>query len=481
MCSSDLPENKPSLKVIQEAIDTDEVAEKVKSNLNIKDLKDWEEVKKEFNLEISRNKRYQQVSGGGFNNIANSTGIVSTGLDTLKFTGAGVNSVTQSGRVVTVDVSGGGSGSPGGSNKQLQFNDSSSFGGANNTSWDKTTEVLSIGSGALSATFPNAGVIVSKYNSGSTEDANIGLMVESQATLNDATKYGYAIYGHGYTNGTARSGGVVGEGKVTNSSDGGSAIGVRGYASDTHAGGMNIGLYGNASGGSANYALYMTAGDIYSGAAQTWSLISNANALNISSGLLNINTVSNVVSTTGTLNSGALTDSQIVITDASKNLVSASTATYPSLTELSYVKGVTSAIQTQLDAKQGTLTLTTTGSSGAATLIGNTLNIPQYSGGSSGITRSISTVSTNTSAGSTALTDYVYFVSGTTTLTLPTAVGNTNRYTVKNVGSGNVTIATTGGQTIDGGSTATLNDMNLSATRTNDSIQFAVAVFSLSC
>lgn len=33
------------------------------------------------------------------------------------------------------------------------------------------------------------------------------------------------------------------------------------------------------------------------------------------------------------------------------------------------------------NAKQGALTLTTTGTSGAATLIGNTLNIPQYSGG----------------------------------------------------------------------------------------------------
>jgi hypothetical protein len=32
--------------------------------------------------------------------------------------------------------------------------------------------------------------------------------------------------------------------------------------------------------------------------------------------------------------------------------------------------------------KQGAITLTTTGSSGAATLVGNTLNIPQYSGGS---------------------------------------------------------------------------------------------------
>lgn len=50
-------------------------------------------------------------------------------------------------------------------------------------------------------------------------------------------------------------------------------------------------------------------------------------------------------------------------------------------TEYGYLNGVTSAIQTQLDAKQGALTLTTTGTSGAATLVGSTLNIPQYSGG----------------------------------------------------------------------------------------------------
>lgn len=48
----------------------------------------------------------------------------------------------------------------------------------------------------------------------------------------------------------------------------------------------------------------------------------------------------------------SLTASEIVITDASKNLVSAAVATYPSLTELTYLKGVTSAIQTQLGNKQ---------------------------------------------------------------------------------------------------------------------------------
>jgi len=59
---------------------------------------------------------------------------------------------------------------------------------------------------------------------------------------------------------------------------------------------------------------------------------------------------------TGTVTTPAIivsseTASRVAIIDASKNVKSADTATYPSLTELSYAKGVTSAIQTQLDAK----------------------------------------------------------------------------------------------------------------------------------
>lgn len=53
-------------------------------------------------------------------------------------------------------------------------------------------------------------------------------------------------------------------------------------------------------------------------------------------------------------------------------------------TELGYVSGVTSAIQTQINSKQNTITLTTTGTSGSATLVGSTLNIPQYAGSGSG-------------------------------------------------------------------------------------------------
>jgi len=55
---------------------------------------------------------------------------------------------------------------------------------------------------------------------------------------------------------------------------------------------------------------------------------------------------------TGDANISGLTASQILATNASKDLVSLSTATYPDLTELSYVKGVTSSIQTQLGNKQ---------------------------------------------------------------------------------------------------------------------------------
>ncbi|MCL4419564.1 hypothetical protein M1146_05710 [Patescibacteria group bacterium] len=50
----------------------------------------------------------------------------------------------------------------------------------------------------------------------------------------------------------------------------------------------------------------------------------------------------------------AETANTIAIFGATKNIISADTVTYPSLTELSYVKGVTSAIQTQLGNKLAT-------------------------------------------------------------------------------------------------------------------------------
>jgi Collagen triple helix repeat (20 copies) len=160
--------------------------------------------------------------------------------------------------------------------------------------------------------------------------------------------------------------------------------------------------------------------------------------------------------------SGTVTSASIVSANGFAGSVATATTT-PAITLTTTVTGLLKGNGTAISAAaagtdyQAPITLTTTGTSGAATFSGNTLNIPQYSaGGGSGITRSVNSISTATTGAAAASTDYVYLVSGTTTFTLPTAVGNTNLYTVKNVGSGNVTVATTSSQTIDGGSTAVL-------------------------
>lgn len=66
------------------------------------------------------------------------------------------------------------------------------------------------------------------------------------------------------------------------------------------------------------------------------------------------------------------------------------------------------------------------------------------------LTRNITTLSGTATLGATAGVDYTVFLNTGAVPTLPTAVGNTNRYTIKNISTGNINLATTGGQTIDG-------------------------------
>jgi len=84
-------------------------------------------------------------------------------------------------------------------------------------------------------------------------------------------------------------------------------------------------------------------------------------------------------------NGAYLTPSEMLITDGSKNIISAPVATYPSLTELTYLKGVTSDIQTQINGKQSTITFGTgvqtalginIGSAGAPVLFNGALGTP---------------------------------------------------------------------------------------------------------
>jgi hypothetical protein len=73
-------------------------------------------------------------------------------------------------------------------------------------------------------------------------------------------------------------------------------------------------------------------------------------------------------------------------------------------------------------------------------------------GSGGGISRSIATITGSTTGLAAASTDYVYNgnTSGNIIFTMPTAVSNTNRYTVKNSNIGILSIYTTSSQTIDG-------------------------------
>ena len=80
-------------------------------------------------------------------------------------------------------------------------------------------------------------------------------------------------------------------------------------------------------------------------------------------------------------------------------------------------KPISTATQTALNAKQDTLTLTTTGTSGASTLVGNTLNIPQYSGGGGGGVTSVTGTAPVVSSGGT-----------TPAISMPAATTSVNGY-----------------------------------------------------
>lgn len=88
-----------------------------------------------------------------------------------------------------------------------------------------------------------------------------------------------------------------------------------------------------------------------------------------------------------------LTASEMLITNGTKGIVSAPVATYPSLTELTYVKGVTSAIQTQIGNKAatdqtfyiGTTQVAIDRASAALTLAGITLTTPDIGTPSAGV------------------------------------------------------------------------------------------------
>jgi len=130
--------------------------------------------------------------------------------------------------------------------------------------------------------------------------------------------------------------------------------------------------------------------------------------------------------TSGIVNSisGSGTTNELAYFTASTTIASLTTATYPSLTELSYVKGVTSSIQTQLNGKQaaGTYVTSVTGTSPIVSSGGTTpaISIP------------VATTSVN---GYLSSTDWTTFNSKQNALTNPVTGTGTTNYLPKFTGS----------------------------------------------
>ncbi|HSX15373.1 MAG TPA: hypothetical protein VLF40_01150 [Candidatus Saccharimonadales bacterium] len=86
----------------------------------------------------------------------------------------------------------------------------------------------------------------------------------------------------------------------------------------------------------------------------------------------------------------------------------------------------------------------------------------------SGISRITGTITVSSLLPAVASTDYVYFCVNTITIMLPTAVGNSNLYTLKNTGAGAITVITSLSETIDGVSSATIPMANMSLSFISD-------------
>lgn len=148
-------------------------------------------------------------------------------------------------------------------------------------------------------------------------------------------------------------------------------------------------------------------------------------------------------------NLSSLTASQILALDGSSNIQSLAVATYPSLTELSYVKGVTSGIQSQINGKQPLNTnLTSIGGLANASgfLSNNGSGTFSYASAGTGTVTTVSVATANGFSGTVAnasttpaitiiagaITPNTVVASDATTPSLSTVSGSTN--------TGNVTV-----------------------------------------
>jgi hypothetical protein len=251
-------------------------------------------------------------------------------------------------------------GSPAGSDKQIQYNASGSFGASANFTWDGFTLFVGGGSAIGALTNPIAAFIQSSpnYIQTYTHNDNSGVNASSD----------FVVYPD---NGTDSS--CWGDFGITSSGFADAAYTVTGpnetylFASGSSGKTGNL-VYATDSNGTANAHQWYVGG--FTQAKGAWKMQLTSTGLQLASAL--------TVAYGGT---GATTLTGILKGNGTSAFTAATAGT----------------------DYQAPITLTTTGTSGAATFIGNTLNIPQYTGGGgSGTVTSVSVATANGFAGTVA-------------------------------------------------------------------------------
>ena len=104
----------------------------------------------------------------------------------------------------------------------------------------------------------------------------------------------------------------------------------------------------------------------------------------------------------------------------------------------------------------------------------HTTDLTIASSGGAGTSRSISTVSVSSVVSSVASTDHVIIADQGILLTMPTAVSNTNLYTIKNVAASSVMVRADGAETIDGSANIILTTQYTAVDLISDSANWHV-------
>lgn len=313
-----------------------------------------------------------------------------------------------------IDGLGGGGGTPGGADTQIQFNDGGAFGGDAGLTYAKTTDIFSSDYTAIHKTRMNSywGIAIptilgTGIGSGGTTSGNFPAWAIS--TPDTST-----------SNGTSSI--VINPGNATGAganADGGGIFGIAGSASDALAVGGDIQFNAgdNPSGTSGNVFLNAGTG------------VSSKGYVRLTGDHLNFN-LDNI------------TASRVPYVDASKDLVTSSVTS----TELGYLSGVTSSIQTQLGLKAPLASPTFSG----------TITTPLTA------SRAVVTGASSELAASSVTSTELGYVSGVTSsiqtqlgTKIGGALGSTDNVLLRSDGTGGLTAQ---GSTVSLGDTGALNN-----------------------